>query len=298
FGGIVALALAGSMQYAGYLPSGGTDTSTAGEIAALRQEVEALQQAPAPAPDQDLQARIQALEATAAAGGDDGSSERLSAMEQEVQALRSAVEAASQESNSRLDRFRQQLEALEARVNEPGPEQAAARAITAAALKAAADEGRAFESELEAFAATAPDDPAVAQLQPYVQEGVPTPAQLSDRFSEASPNILETVNQPAADQSVAQRLMSSALSVVKVRRTGETDGTAPEAIVSRIEGALRSSDLKGAASAWEALPEQAKAVSGDFKQALDARLAVDGLIADMVSRAVSETTNQNQGPTE
>ncbi|MCF6368857.1 COG4223 family protein [Rhizobium halophilum] len=291
FGGIVALALAGSMQYAGYLPGGSAESGASEEIAALRQQVEALGQDQGP--DPDLQARVEALETAAGESTSDDTPERVSTLEQDVQAIRSTAETASTETASRLDQLQQRLDALEEHVNQPGPEQAAARAITAAALKAAVDQGGAFEGELEAFAATAPDDPAVAQLQPYGPEGVPTQAELAARFSEVSSAILEAVDQQDDEAGIASRLMSSAMSVVKVRRTGEVEGDSAEATVSRIETALKSGNLQAAASAWETLPEEGKTASQDFKQALDARIAVDALIADTVSRAVSETTQQN-----
>src|SRR5690606_4627829 len=66
-GGIVALALAGSMQYAGYLPNGaGTSTPPSEELVALQQQVEELAQSRGP--DPDLQARVQALETAANEG--------------------------------------------------------------------------------------------------------------------------------------------------------------------------------------------------------------------------------------
>lgn len=306
-GGIIALVLAGSMQYAGYLPGNGgaTDAGAANEIAALRQEVEALRQDRGP--DPDLQSRLQALETAAGQDTGDDTSERLAAFEQrlasveqklasatqELESVRAATETASSESTGRLDQLQQRLDALQARVDEPGPEQAAARAISAAALKTATDQGGSFQSQLEAFAAVAPDDPAVERLQPFAEQGVPTQAQLIDRFSQISADILEAVHQPDPEQGIASRLMSSALSVVKVRRTGDVEGDTPEAAVSRIEDALRSGNLGAAASAWETLPDEGKTISQDFKQALDARIAVDALIGDTVARAVSDTANQN-----
>ena len=298
FGGIVALALAGSMQYAGFLPNGGgaNDTGATEEIAALRQQVEALGQDQGS--DPDLQARVQALEAAASENGNDDVTQRLAALEQQLSEVRSAGETASSERAGQIDQLQQRLDTLETQVNQPGPEQAAARAITAAALKAAIDQGGAFESELQTFSAAAPDDTTVSGLQPYAQDGVPTQTRLVERFSEVSSKIIEAVNQPGTDQGIASRLMSSAMSVVKVRRTGDVEGDTPEATVARIETALQNGKLAEASAAWDTLPEEGKAVSQDFKKALDARIAVDGLISDTVARAVSETADQNQGATE
>lgn len=294
FGGIVALALAGSMQYAGYLPNASPDGDVTDEIASLRQQVETLRQAPAANPEIDT--RLQAVEAAVAAASEGPSEEltaRLSTMEQELAALRTSAEGASSETSGRIDQLQQRLEAAEAELNEPGAEEAAAQAIAAAALKAAVDRGNSFESELQTFASVAPEDPAVAQLQSYSEEGVPTRSQLVEQFSPLSDDILEAARQPDEDQGIADRLISSAMSVVKVRRTGDAEGETAEAIVSRMENALQNENLQAAASEWENLPQEAKAVSQEFKQALDARIAIESLLGDTLTRAVSETRSSN-----
>jgi hypothetical protein len=291
FGGIVALALAGSMQYAGYLPAATKAPDVSVEIAALRQEVEVLRQAPAA--DPGLDTRLQAIETALAQRPADDATEKLSAIEQELAAVRTATESAASDNAGRLEQLQGRLDAAEAKLNEPGEGVAAARAIAAAALKAAVDRGGSFGAELETFARTAPDDPALAQLQTFGAQGVPSREQLVERLPGVTDAVLSAIDQPDPDQGMAQRLMSSALSVVKVRRTGDVEGDTPEAIVARMDNALKGGDLQAAAAEWEKLPEEAKAVSRDFKQTLDARIAVDGLIGETLVRAVSETGTQN-----
>ncbi|CCF21229.1 conserved protein of unknown function [Pseudorhizobium banfieldiae] len=296
FGGIVALALAGSMQYAGYLPAAAPSQDSSTDIQAMRQEVEALRQAPAsaPAPDPELASRVDALEtAVAQRAGDSGLEERLASLEQQLQSVQSASQGTASENSARLDELQGRLDTAEAKLNEPGAEEAAARAIAAAALKAAVDRGGAFAGELDTFAAVTPDPQVADQLRSYAEDGVPTHAQLVERFASAREAILDAVSAPQEGQGITSRLMSSALSVVKVRRTGDTQGDNPEAIVSRMENALQSGDLSAAATEWNALPQEAKDASGEFKQALDARMTVDGLIGDALTRAVSETGAQN-----
>lgn len=298
FGGIVALALAGSMQYSGYLPAAAPPQNSSGDIQALRQEVEALRQAPAsapaPAPDPELASRLDALETAVAQRADDsGIEERLASLEQQLQSVQSASQGTASENSARLDELQGRLDTAEAKLNEPGAEEAAARAIAAAALKAAIDRGGAFAGELDTFAAVSPDPQVADQLRPYAEDGVPTHAQLVERFASAREAILDAVSTPQEYQGITSRLMTSALSVVKVRRTGDTQGDSPEAIVSRMQNALQSGDLSAAATEWNALPQEAKDASADFKQALDARIAVNGLIGDALTRAVSETGSQN-----
>lgn len=303
FGGIVALALAGSMQYAGYLPAAAPSQDSSADIQALRQEVEALRQAPAsapaPAPDPELTSRLDALETAVAQRADDsGIEERLASLEQQLQSVQNASQGTASENSARLDELQGRLDTAEAKLNEPGADEAAARAIAAAALKAAIDRGGAFAGELDTFAAVTPDAQVADQLRSYAEDGVPTHAQLVERFGSAREAILDAVSAPPEDQGITSRLMSSALSVVKVRRTGDAQGDTVEAIVSRMGNALQSGDLSAAATEWNALPQEAKDASGEFKQALDARMTVDGLIGDALTRAVSETGAQNRGMAE
>ena len=304
FGGLVALALAGSMQYAGYLPAATRSPDASADIQSLRQEIEALRQATASPPaaaaaDPQLVSRIDALESLLAQRPDDTAlQERLASVEQQLQSAQAETRETVSANTARLGELQGRLDQAEAKLNEPGAEEAAARAIAAAALKAAIDRGGTFTAELDTFSAVAPDSQVAGQLRPYAAEGVPTRVQLVERFASARDAILDAVSGPEENQNIASRLMSSAFSVVKVRRTGDAEGDSPEAVVARMENALKTGDLVAAASEWNALPQPARDASANFKQALDARIAVDGLVGDALTRAVSETGEQNRGVAE
>ena len=286
FGGIVALALAGSMQYAGYLP-GTSPTQTAAdttdlpsEIEALRQQVQTLSNAPPAAADTgDLAGRVEALE-TAAGSGD---------MTQRIAALEAQIGSATS-TNTALE---QRLAAAEAKLNETGPEQEVARAIAAAGLKAAIDRGGPFVTELETFATVASDDPALAELQAFGPTGVPSRNELQRQFPDVANAMLEAIYQPDPQQGIGSRLLESAMSVVKVRRVGNVEGDTPEATIARLEEGLRSGDLQAAVREWDALPEPAKAASQAFKASLDARIRVENLVGGTLTRAVSSTNTGN-----
>ncbi len=164
-----------------------------------------------------------------------------------------------------------------------------ARAVAAAALKAGIDRGGPFETELQTFATVAGDDPAVADLRKFASAGVPARAELQRDFPRIADAMLEAVVQPDPNEGIAGRLLSSALSVVKVRRVGDVKGDTPDAIVARMEETLRNGNLQASAREWDALPEPAKAVSREFKQKLDARIQVENLVGGTLSRAVAGT---------
>lgn len=292
FGGIVALLLAGSMQYAGYLP-GATPapaaSNTAGlssEIAALRQEIAALKNRPttAAAPDTALANRVAALE-TAPKASSGAGDQALAALKADLDRLRATVQSAASAGSG----LAQRLDQAEAKLNDRGPEQQVARAVAAAALKAGIDRGGPFETELQTFVSVAGDDPAVADLQKFASAGVPARAELQRDFPRIADAMLEATAQPDPNQGIAGRLLASAMSVVKVRRVGDVQGATPDAIVARMEEALRNGNLQASAREWDALPEPAKAVSRDFKQKLDARIQVENLVGGTLTRAVAGT---------
>lgn len=276
-GGIVALLLAGSMQYAGYLPGAkpatdvapAADTSAlSSEIAGLRQEVEALRNQPP---------------AAASGAPDSGLSDQIQALQSQIAAMKSASDAAATAEQG----LSRRLAEAEAKINDRGPEQQVARAVAAAALKAAIDRGGTFQTELDTFASVAGNDPAIQQLQPFATRGVPSRISLQQEFPRVADAMLEAANQPNPDASIADRLMSSALSVVKVRKVGDVPGDTPEAKVARVENALQNGDLAAASREWVALPDASKAIAGDFKQRLDARIQVENLVGGTLTRAVT-----------
>jgi hypothetical protein len=289
FGGIVALLLAGSMQYAGYLP-GATpaqpqaDPEISAELASIRQEVAALANRPVE-PPADLANRIAALESSASSGPSDELTQRLSTLEGELADLKSAAETGAAANADLAGR----LQEAETRLNDRGPEQQAARAVAAAALKGAIDRGGSFEAELKTYETVAGGDAAVADLQPFAARGVLSRVELQRQASAVADSMIEAVSQPDPDQGIASRLLSSAMSVVKVRRVGDVEGDTPDAVVARFEDSLRSGDLSAAAREWDTLPEPAKTASQAFKQELDARIQVENLVGGALTRAIAGT---------
>ncbi|MGN7957554.1 COG4223 family protein [Agrobacterium tumefaciens] len=288
-GGLVALAAAGSMQYAGILPSVNAGRAGGEEIAALKTDLGNLRQQLANVPAADTSALEQRIATLEGAKGEapqvDGLSEKITALESAVQAERSAQDTATAELTRRLAD-------AEAKINEPRDDIEVARAIASAALKAAIDRGGPFLTELDTLSRVTSDDPAIASLQSFAATGVPSRSELMQKFPDVANAMLSAINQPDPNQGIMERLTESAFSLVKVRPVGNIEGETPEAMIARMENKLRNGDLQGAALEWNGLPDAARTVSADYKKSLDARIEVENLVGGTLNRAITSTGRQ------
>lgn len=312
-GGLVALAGAGALQYGGYLPALGPERAVGIDLAPLNAEVDALKSqvasintaGPAPTVDlQPLEARLAALE-TAATGtpaatvlsGEAGQSiatleASVAKLTADITALREEAAAANRATTDQTAELTQRLDVAERKLDEPRTDVAMARAVAATALKTAIDRGGSYLAELEAFASVSPDDPAIATLRPRAATGVPSRADLVHAFGPVADQMIEAVHQPAGDQGIVDRLLSSASSAIKIRPVGNVEGDTPEAIIARIENKLQNGDLKGAQIEWQTLPEVARTAGTAFKATLDERISVEDGVGAIVSGAMSSNGNQ------
>ncbi|ODS58364.1 MAG: hypothetical protein ABS40_02150 [Agrobacterium sp. SCN 61-19] len=303
FGGLVALALAGSMQYAGIVPGLGPEQTApapvvdTAELDALKAEVARLAAQPAaPAADPALAERITALETSVADAGSTPTADaaavealktQLVAAEQAIESLRAEIASNKQA----LDQSATRLDEAERKLEEPRNDVEMARAIALSGLKTAIDRGGPFLSELDALKSISPEDPAVAALTPLASNGVPSRSDLTRQFNQVAEEILAAIHQPEQGEGWTDRLMASARSLVKVRPVGNVEGDTPEAIVARVENKLQNGDLKGAALEWETLPEAGKAASSEFATTLKNRIEAE----ERVSAALSQTVAGNGG---
>ncbi|WP_206616008.1 COG4223 family protein [Rhizobium hidalgonense] len=304
FGGLVALLGAGAIQYAGYLPGSPAPQATSPDVADLSGEIDGLKQTvanlaanPASADDGEIEKRLAALEtaakAPAAAPADSANVEtlnkKIAELSGQLDQLRSTLAQSSEQLTSSGADIAKRLAEAEKKLNEPREDVAVAKAIAAAALKAAIDRGGPFLAELDTFAGVAADDPTVADLRGFAETGIPSRAELMRQVPDVATAIVEAVNQPDPNESWSDRLMSSAKSLVSVRPVGNIEGDSVEAIAARMEDKVKSGDLPGASAEWNKLPAPGKQASTAFKQSLEARIRVEELVGGALSKAVSGT---------
>ena len=148
-------------------------------------------------------------------------------------------------------------------------------ALEFADVKRAADRGEGFAAELGQLKKTAGSSLDVAVLERYTADGAPTLQDLANSFRSVAGAMVDAEEVPP-DASVLSRLLAGARSVVRVRRLGHArDDNSTEAVIERMEAALRQGRLADAVGYAENLPPKASGAAADWIAKAQARLAVD-----------------------
>ncbi|WP_210730605.1 COG4223 family protein [Roseicyclus persicicus] len=207
-----------------------------------------------------------------------------------------------------------QREAAEARAAELEAEAAAAAAAAeqaaadaAAAIAAAEAEAQAAAAEAAALAARAAAEAALGQVQVALETGAPfaeplaavagaaeVPAGLAaaadsgvatlEALQEAFPTLaraaLPVALQETAGEGMGDRLGAFVMGQIGGRSVEPREGDDPDAVLSRVEAAVRAGDLPTALTEAAALPEGAQAVLAPWIADVEARAAAEeGLAA-------------------
>lgn len=142
-------------------------------------------------------------------------------------------------------------------------------------LKRALDAGRGYASELAQVERVAKGSLDLVPLKAHAEKGVPTVAALQSKFSDVATLVLEA-EQASKQGSVVESLISSAKSVVQIRRVGaNVEGGTPEAILARAEAHLKAGNLEQANKEMQGLKPEFKEAAKAWIGQLEARLAVD-----------------------
>lgn len=202
--------------------------------------------------------------------------ETVAAMNEELRAQLTAIEAAQAEASATEEAALQRANAAGARA-----------AIAQVSL--ALDNGTPFADQLAEIAqlvgVTAPD-----ALNAVAGEGAPTLAGLQEAFPPLARDVIAALPRTSTAEdgtSSGGGLTSFFQSQLGARSLVPQEGNSPDAIMSRAEAAVRAGDLATAANEVDALPEAGKALLGDWLAEVntlkEARAAADALAADLNS---------------
>jgi len=259
--------------------------------------------AAASAPDEDLRAAIEAMDARLAAldarlatvekrpgpGGTvssaaidafqrdlDALRADLDAQKRETEAAREALAAATADATESMETVRAEAERLQAEAQD-----VARRATVTAAigqLRAALESGSPVGPALAGLAEAGIEVPEALKEQ---EGGVPTLDYLKSAYPEAARNALAAALQAAPATTWGERLSNFLRSQTGARSLTPKAGDDPDAILSRAEAALSANDLPAALAEIETLPGPAREVLDEWvglaTRRIAAQEAVDAL---------------------
>jgi hypothetical protein len=307
-------------------PSASTNSATDAAIAARLDKIEHAIQGQQQ-PDAAMGSRIAAVEAQtkslstgiAALGGrlDEIASAGQIAVKQ-ADAANAAAEAAtkaSQATNQTMSQNTAQrgdIEALTNRVvtlentvkaltaaateSAPQPDDRPARlSVAAEALRATVERGAPYQAELAAVAALGVDRAAIAPLQPFARQGVPSVGALARELMALTAAMEGIVQPTATDATFLDRLKANAQKLVRITPAGAPPGNDPADVIARIKFNAAHGDIDAAPADIKQLPDPAKALAADWikkAQSRDAAIAASRQIATDALAALSKPSDQ------
>ncbi|SEQ24891.1 Uncharacterized conserved protein [Devosia sp. YR412] len=321
-GGVLGLAAAYGLAWAGLWPSAPAPAPTADpRIASFASAIPELETVTQTTQSElaALNQRIGALEDSASTGTTTAETAPvdLAPIETEIATLSERVDSlANAPADTGVDAVRTELAALTSRIDEIaariGTAEAGLRTLdttvseTTATLasqpgdigavlqlplilsgfETAFANGRPYATELAALRAATPGAAIPTAIANAAETGLPRPDVIARRFAEELPAMLagKPADPNAQWQDGALDWFSSAIAL---RPTGEIEGDSPEAVMSRLEGAIARRDFASAETLLTALPAP-MVTAGEDVPALIATQAEAGRFLDTLrSRALS-----------
>ncbi|MFM9943271.1 MAG: hypothetical protein ACKVP7_27720 [Hyphomicrobiaceae bacterium] len=148
-------------------------------------------------------------------------------------------------------------------------------------LKRAMERGAKYTAELAEVRRVAGDRIDLKAIERYQNEGVPTLATLVQDFRKVANAVVDAeAEQPGA--TVVDRMMTSAKSIVRVRKAEYApDDASAEALVTRMEAALKEARLGDVVGEAKKLTEKARTPAIDWLKKVEARQTVDAALASI-----------------
>nr|WP_282449312.1 hypothetical protein [Roseibium sp. CAU 1639] len=211
--------------------------------------------------------------------------ETLSSLSADIKSVGEANSAALESIRAEIEALSKRVAAVEATMGDATAREVAARALSVSALKSAVDSGRPYETELAAVKAGLPGDLDLAALEAHAKTGVEPVSVLIAQFPPVARKVYQTFSEPDRSGDILGSLLSSAESLITVRRSGNGEGDGPNAALQRMENAVKAGNLAAALAAYKALPEAGQAAASDWAARAEARVEVDSL-TDKASQEV------------
>jgi hypothetical protein len=163
-------------------------------------------------------------------------------------------------------------------------------------LKRAMDRGGTYVRELTEVRKVAGKQFDLSVLERYQDKGVPTVAELARSFGPVANAILDA-ETARTDTSVFDRLVSGARTIVRVRKVAPAAGDdSVEAVVARMEQAVKAGRLTEVAEEAKKLSPKTAAPAHDWLERVEARAAVDRAVAALEGGLKTALGSAGGGP--
>lgn len=148
-------------------------------------------------------------------------------------------------------------------------------------LKRVLDRGQPYAAELGGVTKAAGGKVDLTILERYKDTGIATAADLTREFSPVANAIIDASSEPV-EGSLMDRMLAGAKSVIRVRKIAYSpDDKSAEAIVGRMEAALKDGRMMDVLAEAKNIPAKAQGVAQDWLVKVEARGAVDRAIAGL-----------------
>ena len=162
-------------------------------------------------------------------------------------------------------------------------------------LKRTVDRGIAYAADLDRVARLSQGRLNLTVLGQYKDQGVPTATELAAEFRKLTNTVLDSAEQNP-DASVVDRLLAGAKTIVRVRRVDQgPDDQSVEAVVARMEAALRDARLADVQAEAKKLPPRAQQPIQPWLGKVSARVAVDQGIAEIENQLKQSIAGNGKG---
>ncbi len=152
-------------------------------------------------------------------------------------------------------------------------------ALELANLKRAVDRGEGYSEELGRAKKLGALTLNFTALERYMQEGAPAPQELAKSFRKVADAMLDAEAE-TPNSTLMDRLLSGARSIVRVRKAGHAaDDVSLEALIGRMEAAIKDGRLADVLANAKKLPPKAALAGEDWIRKVEARQAVEQAMA-------------------
>jgi len=273
-----------------------TITQLDGDMATLNKAIADVKAAmPAAIDLTPLQAQLTTLKAQVDAIGAGASGADAGAIAQSLSDLQASVQSVTTRLNgmdSSIGTMQTDLETTQkslsdhissALPNEIGP--ALKLPLILSGLESAFETGKPFQAELTSLSTIVPGLTIPAPLAAAADKGLSRPDALMQKFEATLPEILAARENSSSDWT--QNAVDWAKSLLALRPVEEQDGASPEAIASRLEGAMTRRDYAAASALLGQLPGPMQKAAAPVANDIAAHAAADQLVLDLRSKALA-----------